>query len=210
MKRIKDFIYDHNDILVALLIIAVAAFVIYGRMNEILDYPSKIAVLAGETGTAIGDSGTNPGTPSGGEDVEPAGPSTDAEPVTPPSGGEDVEPAGPGTDVEPVTPPVGGEDEEPDGPGKDPEPVTPPAVTYADFTISEGEYSGWKPLAEGLKNAGFITDANALYMRVLQRIGEDESAGKEANYNFFVATYSLPLGADYDTLIEILRVYPVR
>jgi hypothetical protein len=43
MKKIKDIFYDLNDILVALIIVALAAFVILSNINSILDYPSAIA-----------------------------------------------------------------------------------------------------------------------------------------------------------------------
>lgn len=43
MKHIKDLIYNINDIVLAILIVAVAAGIIYWRMNIILDYPEKVA-----------------------------------------------------------------------------------------------------------------------------------------------------------------------
>ena len=42
MKKFKDFLYDNNDILIAILILIVAALVIFWRMNSILDYPNHI------------------------------------------------------------------------------------------------------------------------------------------------------------------------
>ena len=43
MKKLKDFFYDKNDILVVLLIVAVAAFVIYTSINSIMAYPEQYA-----------------------------------------------------------------------------------------------------------------------------------------------------------------------
>lgn len=43
MKKLRDLLYDMNDIFVALLIVAVAAFVIMGRMDAILSYPATLA-----------------------------------------------------------------------------------------------------------------------------------------------------------------------
>ena len=43
MKRIKDFIHDTNDILLAVIIVLIAAGVIFWRLNIILDYPDKVA-----------------------------------------------------------------------------------------------------------------------------------------------------------------------
>ncbi len=46
MKKIKDLIYDYNDILLALLIIAVAGAVIMWRVNEIMAYPAYLQEMA--------------------------------------------------------------------------------------------------------------------------------------------------------------------
>ncbi|NMA93863.1 MAG: hypothetical protein GX975_04280 [Clostridiales bacterium] len=46
MKKIKDLIYDYNDILLALLIIAVAGAVIMWRVNEIMAYPAYLQGIA--------------------------------------------------------------------------------------------------------------------------------------------------------------------
>lgn len=42
MEKIKDFIYDKNDILVALLILVLAALLIMWQMDVIMDYPETI------------------------------------------------------------------------------------------------------------------------------------------------------------------------
>ena len=42
MKTMRDVFYDMNDILVALVIVALAAFVIISNINSILDYPSTL------------------------------------------------------------------------------------------------------------------------------------------------------------------------
>ena len=46
MKKIKDFIYNWNDIIVILCILVAAAAVIYWRVNLIMDYPKVIAAQA--------------------------------------------------------------------------------------------------------------------------------------------------------------------
>ena len=43
MKKLKDFFYDKNDILVVLIIVAIAAFVIYTSINSIMSYPEQYA-----------------------------------------------------------------------------------------------------------------------------------------------------------------------
>lgn len=42
MKRIKDFIYNTNDILLAFVIIIIAVLIIMWRMNAIMDYPATL------------------------------------------------------------------------------------------------------------------------------------------------------------------------
>lgn len=49
MEKIKDFIYDKNDILVALLILVLAALLIMWQMDVIMDYPETI-FAQGESG----------------------------------------------------------------------------------------------------------------------------------------------------------------
>ncbi len=46
MNRIKDFIYDKNDLLIALLIVVAAAFVIISRVDVIMAYPTSLAAEA--------------------------------------------------------------------------------------------------------------------------------------------------------------------
>lgn len=43
MNKIKDFFYDKNDIIIVLIILALAAFIIYSRIGIIMDYPEKLA-----------------------------------------------------------------------------------------------------------------------------------------------------------------------
>jgi len=42
MEKLKDFIYDKNDILVALLVLVLAALLIWWRMDVIMEYPEKL------------------------------------------------------------------------------------------------------------------------------------------------------------------------
>lgn len=43
MRKLKDFFYNKNDIIIVLIILAVAAFIIYSRIGVIMDYPEKLA-----------------------------------------------------------------------------------------------------------------------------------------------------------------------
>ncbi len=42
MNKIKDIIYNKNDILIILVILAVAGLLIWSRIDVIMDYPSKL------------------------------------------------------------------------------------------------------------------------------------------------------------------------
>ena len=55
MKKLKDFFYDKNDILVALVVLAVAALIVTWRVNVIMDYPSTLVAEAGEHGSESED-----------------------------------------------------------------------------------------------------------------------------------------------------------
>lgn len=46
MKGIKDFFHDSNDFILAILIIVMAAGLIYWRLSVIMDYPDKVAAEA--------------------------------------------------------------------------------------------------------------------------------------------------------------------
>ena len=43
MKSLKDFYYDKNDIIIALLILCIAGLIITWRMDVIMDYPQTLA-----------------------------------------------------------------------------------------------------------------------------------------------------------------------
>ena len=52
MNKIKDFFYDKNDIIVVLVILAVAGFIIYTRIGAIMEYPEVLAEQAAATENA--------------------------------------------------------------------------------------------------------------------------------------------------------------
>jgi len=45
MRKIKDFFYDKNDIIVVLIILLAAAFIIYTRIEVIMEYPQQTSEL---------------------------------------------------------------------------------------------------------------------------------------------------------------------
>ena len=49
MNKIKDFFYNKNDIIIVLVILVAAAFIIYGRIGVIMDYPKVLAEKTAES-----------------------------------------------------------------------------------------------------------------------------------------------------------------
>ena len=43
MKKLKDFFYNKNDIIIVLIILAIAALIIYTRIGAIMDYPATVS-----------------------------------------------------------------------------------------------------------------------------------------------------------------------
>ena len=72
MKKFKDFIYDKNDIIIAVLILAVAALIIAWRLDVILQYPKQLINNGADTNV------TEPADNSGDNADKPADNSGDA------------------------------------------------------------------------------------------------------------------------------------
>ena len=144
MRKIKDLIYDYNDIFVALLIIAAAAAIIFWRVTDIMAYPEY---LAGKEQTQTGDVDFSDVdlTPV---DVEPF--NEDPEEITS-EGGEDQ--SGEQTPAE-----------EPDTP----EEPAQHAQTDADgnFVVEIPKGSSALRIANILKDLGVISDADAFMDKV--------------------------------------------
>ena len=60
MNKLKDIFYDKNDILVALIILAIAAVVIFWRVDVIMAYPETlVASVSDDSGSGSGTEGGN-------------------------------------------------------------------------------------------------------------------------------------------------------
>ncbi len=180
IKRIRDFIYDINDIFVALLIVLIAAGIIIWRSSSIMKYPEYMAERQASANTA--NEIVIP------EDIRPANntvPANNAETntVTPPENTVDpnqnavVPPANtvdPGANtVDPNANTVPGGNT-----------VTPPAdVVKASITIEKGFKGGWNTVAERLIAAklikagdkvAFVDKVNKLNLSTRLQIGTFE------------------------------------
>ena len=58
MNKIKDFFYDKNDVIVALIILAVAVFIIYVRIGDIMKYPETLVATNQTTTSAVSENAT--------------------------------------------------------------------------------------------------------------------------------------------------------
>ena len=85
MKGLKDFLYDKNDILIALLILVLAAFLIAWRMDVIMAYPETLAEQTDTTDTteetAVGSEETSGGPEGTSSDLWENGSLTQSSPL---------------------------------------------------------------------------------------------------------------------------------
>lgn len=154
MKKIKDFIYDYNDVLVALLIVAAAGIIIFWRVNAVMDYASYVAK----------EPVKNIDVEFSGIDLNP----TEIDDVK----DADVEPERP-DDPAPEKPseiPVVPEDPKPVDPTPvDPTPVTPETPTVKTFSLVVPTGANWTKVGQNLQNNGIIEDYKAFVARVVVR-----------------------------------------
>ena len=77
MKKFKDFIYDKNDIIIAILIMAAAALIIFWRLNVILDYPKQFLASEEPSVETPAENPDNDGTPAAENDKPESGTQTE-------------------------------------------------------------------------------------------------------------------------------------
>lgn len=138
MKKLKDLIYDYNDILLAILIIIVAGAVIFWKVSDIMAYPAfakaQQAAQQKEQGINIDDM--------------------------------DLDPIPVDQNVNPGTDEIGGTEGE-QTPAVTPEPqpqVNPQPVVDKKFEVKSGDY--FSTAAKNLKDAGLIDDSQAFIQKV--------------------------------------------
>lgn len=182
MKKIKDILYDTNDILVALIIICMAAFIIYTRVDSIMGFPARMA----EEG-------------SGGSHIRVTEPAEDGQDAQEPDG--DTAGAGADGDTASNDPdtPVSSDEQSGEGQGSDGQ--------AGDGQGSDGqEGSGVSSLfigygqsmdevAQNLINLGFFSTKDEFYVAL-----EERGASTKVQAGNFI----IPSDATTDELIEII------
>jgi len=176
MKKLKDLIYDYNDILLAIIIIALAAGIIFWRVADIMAYPeyakSKVKTKEG-TEVSLDDVDLKQ------EDVLDM--NTNPEDVT--------------TDAAIGTTTGGAVSETEKEEGKTEEtPVTPtPATTDTKVEIPSG--SSTDKIAQIVYDKGLISSTKDFVNRAVElKVDTKLKAG----------TFTIPAGSDLDAILKIL------
>ena len=182
MKKIKDFIYDFNDVLVALLLVAAAGLVIFWRVQVVMAYPKAFAASQQETSGGIDidfseidlhedeviyipEPGVDPAENQTGDETDPSGENTEQTEENQPSG-ETV-------------------------PEKNPE----KAVSYIQIEVKSG--MSWNTVGKALEESGLVSSAKEFSARVNERkVGSRLQIGK------FELNTSMTLDEVIDKLIK--------
>ena len=185
----RDFFYNKGDVLIAVLIILVAAFVIYLRVGVIMDYSASGGSLLPNPLAALGSAADKDD-----DDADDVDDSADQDsvgdaalgvpPAEPADGG--AEPAEPAADEPAEIPP---EDLQMD----EPEPEPPPPPQEVQITVSAGDNGGI--IADKLIAAGLITDKQG-WISDLVASGADRNVKQ--------GTFTIPTGSSHSEIIEIL------
>jgi hypothetical protein len=150
MQKIKDILYDTNDLLVAFVIIALAAVLIWDRIGVILDYPSASAgdaVYQEDGGVLTGEDGTD----ADSADATTESPEDTADATGAADGEADGDSGAPADDA---TADGGTQTETPAG-------TDPAEPTQYSLYIAYGETA--KQIAEKLLESGLIKNVNEFY-----------------------------------------------
>ncbi|MBR0140580.1 MAG: endolytic transglycosylase MltG [Firmicutes bacterium] len=186
MNKIKDLIYNMNDIIVALLILAVAGSVIYWRVNEIMDYPAYAAAQKSEVAKLQPDFTDVDLTPGEVDQNLNAAP-------------EDFDASKEGETTQPqegeTTQPQEGETKPQEGETKPAETTKEGFVTKADvkFTIPAG--SSCDKIGSLLFQQGLIESKEAFVKEVI---------AQKADTKLQTGTFNIPAGSDMNDIIKII------
>ena len=182
----RDFFYNKGDVLIAILIILVAAFVIYLRVGVIMDYSAT-----GEKGGSLLPMPPAFGAESDSDSAVSGLPDEEWPDGEDPGQTGEAEPAPePAPDPEPVMP----TEEDPEEPVQEPVPEPPaPAPQEAQITVNAGDTGN--AIAEKLAAAGLITDKQG-WISDLMAAGADTKVKQ--------GTFTIPVGASHADIIAIL------
>ena len=172
----RDFFYNKGDVLIAILIILVAATVIYFRVGIVMGNP--------DPGERIRDFFSSLNLP--GQSGEPA--------VTVTEDDEEQQPAQP-DDTDTATQEDQTSADEPGAQAPEPEDPAPPPSATADITITVNAGDAASTIADKLLAAGAISDKQAF-------LAEVEAQGAASKLK--QGTFTIPAGSSISDIIKIL------
>jgi len=194
----RDFFYNKGDVFIAILIIIIAAFVIYVRVGVIMDYSasgnSSGGLLPMPPGIGNADNGQSGGDANANIDTG-AGAGADSGAAVDQSG-QDGQTAQAGdstaqSPAAPQTPDVATDSNQPA------QTATPPAQqpgsSPVQITVSAGDAAS--TIADKLLTAGAISDKQAFIAEVL---------AEGADSKLKMGTFTIPAGSSYADIIKIL------
>lgn len=182
MKKLKDIIYDYNDVLVALLIVAVAAGVIYWRVNVVMAYPKYAEAHGEQQEIDIDFSDVDLEK----EEVDPIV-SPDDEPETTQGAVTPQPQTQPAVEPQPETKPA-----------VEPKPETPPQTQVKKYTLvvsKENKITNWSAVESALKKNGIIGEKDALGRKATEM---------KLDANLQLGTYELDSSMSLEEIVKIL------
>lgn len=185
MEKIKDFFYNINDLIIALLIIAVASYIILWKVDDIMGYPEYAMAQALNENPSVKPDEIYPDTTTIPDNQEPAG--SEDDPETGNNGPVVTEP-------EPQTPQTPETPQTPQTPETPQTPATPnQPVNKIEINIPSG--AAGITIANLLKEKGLIDSTSAFVNRLSERkLDVKLRAGK----------FKIPENATLDEIINIL------
>ena len=172
----RDFFYNKGDVLIAILIILVAATVIYFRVGIVMGNP--------DPGERIRDFFSSLNLP--GQSGEPAVTGTEDD-----EGQQAAQPDDTDTPTQEDQTPA----DEPGGQDPEPEGTAPPPSASADVTITVNAGDAASTIADKLLAAGAISDKQAF-------LAEVEAQGAASKLK--QGTFTIPAGSSISDIIKIL------
>ena len=182
MRKLKDLIYDYNDILLALVIIAIAALIIFWRVTGIMAYEGERVAEVSQTEIDFSDVDLEQ---TGGEDYN-----TDPEDLELEGGEESGEDAGSETGTQ-----TGSETEQKKEEDAGTETGSSEKVTTSDITITipSGYYS--QRIAKLFVEKGLVSDAETFLAEV---------EAQKADTKLKAGTFKIPAGSTLSDMVKII------
>lgn len=197
MEKIKNFFYDKNDLLIALIVVVVALFIITNRVEAIMAYPEHLAQVQAEESKKT-EEANQVAPPSNADQYRPGKNSTGAALAAANEDGStgaamDQNPSGTGAASPSASKPTSDAQAAGSGQtaaaGSAQKPAAPPSSLY----IQNGD--SWASVATKLLNAGLIPSKEDFMSAV--------SASHKEN-RLQVGNFTIPSGSDSAQIVAII------